>query len=88
MNKYETRFTNNCPTNGLTINYHLVIEYDRKILVEDLTKFLNEMMPTYHETIADKLVERFGGKQTLRALHHGVLITTERERWFTSTLHP
>ena len=88
MNKYETKFRNQCPTNSLVIDYYLVIEHDRKILVEDLTECLSKMMPSYHETIADYLVDKFGGKQTLRAMHHGVLITTEREKWFTSTLLP
>jgi hypothetical protein len=40
MNRYETKFRNQCPVNSLVIDYYLVIEHDRKILVEDLTKFL------------------------------------------------
>ena len=79
MNRYETKFRNKCPVNSIVIDYYLVIEHDRKILVEDLTECLSKMMPSYHETIADYLVDKFGGKQTLRAMHHGVLITTERE---------
>lgn len=78
MNRYTTIFFSKCPANNLRIKYELVIETHSTIFVEELLSFLSSFVVAYHENIADKLIEQFGGKQTLKAWHHGVLIETQR----------
>jgi len=78
-NRYMHRFVATCPNNGAMIVYDLVIETaDKMIQVEHITTATALIKQGYHEQIADELHRRFGGRQTLRAHHHGVDIETVR----------
>ncbi len=78
MNTYETEFFSKCPVNGIRIHYRLKIESSATIPVEPLLAFIDEQECSFHETLADSLLVKFGGMQTLVANHHGVRITTVR----------
>jgi hypothetical protein len=78
MNRYSTKFKAICPNNGDMIEYSLVIESSSMIQVEEITAFLHTFDDGYHETFADKLQDKFGGKQYLTAIHGTVLIETIR----------
>lgn len=78
MNTYSTEFFSYCPTNDVRIQYKLVIQTENVIKVEDLLREVNYHRQGYHEEIADELHQKFGGKQTLTAFHHGVLIESVR----------
>lgn len=78
MNTYETEFFLKCPVNGIRIHYRLKIESSAAIPVEALLAFIDEQGCGFHETLADSLLVKFGGTQTLIADHHGVRITTTR----------
>lgn len=66
MNEYTARFIAPCPTNGMLVNYEIVIATDEMILVETLQKRLGLLAqsPAYHEDIAGLLHETYGGRQT------------------------
>jgi hypothetical protein len=51
---------------------------DQMIPVEHIVTATGLIKFGYHENIADELHERFGGRQTLEAHHHGVDIYTVR----------
>lgn len=78
MNIYTTDFFAKCPSNGIRIAYRLRIEIGTKILAEDILSAVQAIGEGYHEAIADDLLGRFGGTQTLVANHHGVTIETVR----------
>ena len=76
-NTYKYQFSCGCPNNDRDVIYSLVIEHDEMIMVEDIitaTRGRN----SFHETLADFLHEKFGGKQTMIAHHHGVDVETIR----------
>ena len=77
MNVYEYDFIVECPVNGAKVSHHLTIESFSLIKVESVIEFC-QVDPTFHEELADRLYAKFGGKQTMRAYHHGVWITTTR----------
>jgi len=80
MNIYSRQFVADCPNNGQPIIYSLRIEtLDRMIQVEHIVTATTLIKRGYHEQIADELHRRFGGRQALRAHHHGVDIETIRE---------
>jgi hypothetical protein len=80
MNIYTRQFVADCPNNGQPIIYNLRIETaDRMIQVEHIVTATTLIARGYHEEIADELHRRFGGRQVLRAHHHGVDIETIRE---------
>ena len=80
MNIYNRQFVADCPNNGQPIIYNLRIEtVDRMIPVEHIVTATALIKRGYHEQIADELHRRFGGRQALRAHHHGVDIETIRE---------
>lgn len=80
MNIYTRQFVANCPNNGQPIIYNLRIETaGRMIQVEHIVTATALIARGYHEEIADELHKRFGGRQALRAHHHGVDIETIRE---------
>lgn len=80
MNIYNRQFVAECPNNGQSIIYNLRIEtVGRVILVEHIVTATALIKRGYHEQIADELHQRFGGRQALRAHHHGVDIETIRE---------
>lgn len=78
MNRYRTEFFVECPTNLKKIRYLLDIETPFKLMVEDILNEVDRLNSDYHEDIADSLFESFGGRQVLRANHHGVEIETIR----------
>jgi hypothetical protein len=77
-NTYRYRFVSDCPNNGVPIQYNWTLETNSMIQVEDLMTAAGEYSTGYHEQIADALAERFTGRHTLRAHHHGVEIETVR----------
>ena len=64
------------PNNAESIIYDLIIETDRTIMVEHIVTATQMNRTGYHEVIADALHRQFGGRQVLRAHHHGVNIET------------
>lgn len=80
MNTYETDFFCACPVNGARIQYGLAIATANRLMVEELLRAVEGLPPSLHEDLADAFSRQFGGKQRLRAFHHGVWITTERGR--------
>lgn len=78
VNIYRHEFVSICPNNGMAIIYSLEIETDKVIYVEHITTAVALYKRSFHEVIADDLFARFGGKQTLKAHHHGVDIETRR----------
>jgi len=81
MNTYSTRFFCRCPNNDVRIEYALRIQTFATLSVERLLDGIeiDSDEARYHEELADILVRRFGGVQTLIADHHGVTIETIRE---------
>lgn len=80
MNRYSRIFVAACPNNGEQIIYTLIIEtVGRMLQVEHIVTATALIKQGYHEQIADELHRRFGGRQILRAHHHGVDIETIRE---------
>lgn len=80
MNIYTRQFVAACPNNGQSIIYNLRIEVaDRMIPAEHIVTATALIKQGFHEQIADELHRRFGGRQVLRAHHHGVDIETIRE---------
>lgn len=81
MNKYSRIFVAACPNNGEAIIYDLTIEVPAEcmIQVEHIVTATALIKRGFHEQIADELHRRFGGRQVLRAHHHGVDIETVRE---------
>lgn len=78
MNIYRHQFVSHCPNNDEAIVYTLAIETNDVIYVEHITTAAALHKRAFHEAIADDLFSRFGGRQTLRAHHHGVDIETVR----------
>lgn len=81
MNIYRLTFHARCPTNGVRIEYALEVENPataNPLLVEDLIDAVSLLDKGFHEEFADTLWREFGGKQVLRADHHGVAIETRR----------
>ena len=61
------------------MEYVLTIETPQIISVEDLLSQIAERYTDgFHELIADDLHAEFGGRQILKAYHHGVEIKTVR----------
>ena len=78
MNIYESEFFCTCPNNNIRVKYHISIETDKTISVEQIVYEIHNIHSGFHEDIADHLFSRFGGKQTLSADHHSVKIKTIR----------
>ena len=78
-NTYRHQFVSHCPNNDQAIIYELTIETVKTIFVEHITTAAALHKREFHEVIADDLFERFGGKQTLKAHHHGVDVETVRQ---------
>lgn len=80
MNRYTYEFKSICPVNDKKISYQLVIETTETIKIEDIVDFLeHNHSNSFHEIIADDLIDRFPGNHYLVAKHHGVLIETWRK---------
>lgn len=78
MNTYRFNFIAVCPTNGESIHYSFQLHTHSKVMVEEIKKACLEGGAEFHEDIADRLYQRFGGHQTIIAKHHGVEIETQR----------
>lgn len=78
LNKYRTEFFARCPINGVRVKYALAIETTTTIRVELIVSRVEAIREGFHEVLADELHAAFGGKQTLTADHHSVVIETER----------
>jgi hypothetical protein len=78
MNVYRHHFYGRCPANGVRISYSLTIKSNAVIPVEQILAATEDADDRFHEDIADELIERFGGTQTLEAEHHGVQIEPHR----------
>jgi hypothetical protein len=78
LNTYTTKFFANCPNNGIRVKYILRIETGVVIPVEQIMSAVESVGDEFHEELADQMQERFGGRQTLTADHHGVTIETVR----------
>lgn len=77
-NLYRHAFEARCPANDLPVRYDLEIEAREMIRVEAIVEACAKHKSEYHEAIADDLIAKFGGRQVLRAHHHGVDIETRR----------
>lgn len=77
-NIYRHQFVSRCPNNQQPIVYALEIETDAMVRVEHIVTAARVNECAFHEVIADDLHARFGGRQTLKAHHHGVDIETRR----------
>lgn len=77
MNIYTHHFVAECPNNGAKIGYRLRIETHDRILVEQIIERC-AIGVAFHEDLAEALHDWFGGRQTMRAFHHGVWIETVR----------
>lgn len=80
MNIYTTKFFAHCPNNQVRVEYRLRIESRNMLGVEEIIEAVGQHEDGFHEEIADALLTRFGGTQTLTADHHGVTIETVRAK--------
>ena len=78
MNIYRTDFIAACPANGDQIVYALEIESPTMIRAEHIEIATKLFVPAFHEALADRLYQQFGGRQVLRATHRRVGIETRR----------
>lgn len=78
MNIYRHQFLAVCPSDKASIKYALQIEAAFTIMAELIEQECRFDGPAYHEDIADKLLARLGGKQSLTAIHGKVEIETRR----------
>lgn len=81
MNIYRHSFSAPCPNNAIPVDYAFELATIRVVMVEDIVAACaaaKQADRPYHETIADTLFSKFGGRQTLIAFHHGVQIETRR----------
>ncbi len=79
MNKYTYSFNSKCPNDDHGfIYYTATIETKNMIMVEDIIEYCKKFTTAYHEEIADDLINHFGGKQTITAVHKQVTIETVR----------
>lgn len=79
MNRYDHTFSAICPSDGQTVIYHLTLKSKGVVMSEEIAVSCRFSEPQFHEAIADYLIVILGGKQTLRAMHQNVHITTKRE---------
>lgn len=78
MNIYRYTFKAKCPNNDQRIAYELTLESPTMVMVEKITGCCDELVSGFHEDLADLLLLKLGGKQTIRAHHHGVDVETVR----------
>jgi len=81
MNKYEFKFEASCPNNSNKDYYHIEMESDSIIQVEDIHRFLSEISkPIYQEEFTDLLSENFAASITVVGFHQKIKITTKRNQ--------
>lgn len=78
LNIYKHSFWATCPVDAARIKYHLQIESEHKIIAEQIEQECLFSEPAFHEDIADKMLTKFSGRQTLAAVHGSVAIETIR----------
>lgn len=76
MNTYRYTFAAACPGNGEQIIYSLELQNADMVRVEHIKTACALHREGFQEHIAQDLHSRFGGRLTLRAMHHGVEIET------------
>ncbi|ASE54751.1 TPA: hypothetical protein UM509_000748 [Stenotrophomonas maltophilia] len=77
-NIYRKQFVSVCPADGEAIVYSLEIRSETMLRVEHINLATGMEKSAFHEEIADRLSERFGGLQRIIAVHQGVEIETVR----------
>lgn len=77
-NIYRRQFVSVCPADGDHIIYSLEIRSQTMLRVEHINLAVGLEQKAFHEEIADRLFERFGGEQRITAVHQGVEIETVR----------
>lgn len=79
MNTYKLKFQAKCPVDGSVIEYDWSLHAGFTVMAEELRRIADGIGEGLHEKIADELFDRFGGSQSLRAVHAGgVTIKTTR----------
>lgn len=78
INTYRYQFVSECPADAALVIYKLEIASAKVIRVEHIRTAAALHRKGFHESIADELFARFGGHQTLVAVHQGVEIETNR----------
>lgn len=78
MNAYRFSFCAECPADKLTITYKAEILSSDMIRVEQINEWRRALGPQFHEELAEDMLGRFGGRQTIVATHQGVQIETVR----------
>lgn len=78
VNRYQFTFTAECPSDGDMIRYEGEIVSGDMIRVESINETTGQFKKGFHEDLADQLASRFGGLQTLTAVHQGVRIVSHR----------
>lgn len=77
MNIYRHKFTAECPNNSRVVEYYFEVASERMIMAEDIVAAC-KVDKVFQEPLADTLYDRFGGRQVMRAFHHGVWVETHR----------
>lgn len=78
VNIYRHIFAAVCPSDGEMIIYRLEVRSPTMIRVEHIKTATALIKKGWHEQIADRLAETFGGEQIIIATHQGVEIETVR----------
>lgn len=78
MNIYRLQFACICPSDGAQIIYSLEIQSEKMIHVEHIVVAVALNAKEYHEPLADRLHQAFGGRQVITATHQGVQVETRR----------
>lgn len=76
MNTYRYTFAVACPGNGEQIIHALELAHPEMVRVEHIKTACALHREGFQEAVAADLHARFGGRLTLRAMHHGVEIET------------
>ena len=78
MNIYQYQFSVICPNDNEKIVFDLNIESKKTIFVEHIKEFLAPRTVAFQEDLAEELYRKFAGRQTIKAIHQGILVTTIR----------
>lgn len=73
MNVYRLNFKARCPVDGAEIEYAWMLQTGYSVMAEELRRIADGFGTELHERIADALYDRFGGQQTLKAVHAGAV---------------
>lgn len=78
MNIYTYNFKSKCPNDSELIEYKLTIKSSNTIFAEDIVSACERHKSSFHEVIADDLIDSLGGYHIIEAEHCGVKIRTVR----------